>query len=730
MKKKKKEINYTKEELETIKTKNKGINTITGIIVGMFICITIYLIYNLLKLANIETLIRYIIIFLLSVLCIVVLSKYLKLRRQPKRNKYLLFILLLLILGFGEFTLSSIIDRGINTIDKINKDKITYTSSLIAMKDGKFTTKKSITKAKIGIISDSNDTEGYVLAQTIIKNNKVKDEQLIEYDDYISMLTDLYNGEVDQAFVSGSYVDKFSTIEKFQNIKNDVTELDKYSKLMKKVTDKNTKISSKKVTEPFTLLLLGVDSETEDISKTSGLGDSIMLITFNPNTLNATIFSIPRDTFVPISCYRNAKSKITHAASGGDSCMINTVENFTGIDIDYYAKLNFKGLTNLVDELGGIDVDVPYSFCESNSLRSLDYRDLIYVNKGWQHLNGEQALALSRNRKEVAQCGKEWNKGTRNDFVRGQNQQLVIKAIMSKAKTIKSINKVYDILDKISISMDTNLTREQILDFYNVFKKILLSSESLADSNDIISMQKTYLNGSGGLIHDNIMNMKLYEYVPSSQSLKAIVNAMKINLELMDEEYDNSFSFTIDEPYEPKVIGADLYGGVEKYPDPTNDDDDNDNKQTCDKGEEIGADGKSCVCKYGYSRNTSGVCVEKENENDNKEAEEKISVKSFIGSNTTQAKSWCTSNGIYYNFVEESVSDKNKDGIIVSQDVTSGAVDKGVTIKFTVGKYNSTSSGTSSNDNQNNGNDNDKINDTSGNNTDISDITGVPTQTE
>lgn len=714
-KKKKKEINYTKEELEIIKNKNKGINTITGVIVGMFICVTIYLIYNLLKLSNIETLIRYIIIFILGILCIVVLSKYLKLRKQPKRSKYFIFILLLLVFGTGEFLISSIIDRGINVIDNISKDRVTYTSSLIAMKDGNFTTKESIANAKIAIISDEDDTEGYVLAQTIIKNDKIDDNQLVEYDDYISMLKDLYDGEVDQAFVSGSYVDKFSTIESFENIKEDVVEVDKYSKIMKKVVDKNTETSSKKVTEPFTILLLGVDSETEDISKTSGLGDSIMLITFNPNTLNATIFSIPRDTYVPISCYRNAMSKITHAASGGDSCMINTIENFTGIDIDYYAKVNFKGLVNLVDSLGGIDVEVPYSFCESNSSRSLDYKDLIYVNEGWQHLNGEQALALSRNRKEVEQCGKEWNKGTRNDFVRGQNQQLVIKAIINKAKTIKSINKVYDILDQISISLDTNLTREQILDFYNIFKKIILSSNSLSDSNDVISMQRTYLNGSGGLIYDNIMNMKLYEYVPSSQSLKAIINAMKVNLELMDEEYDNSFSFTIDEPYEQKVIGADLYGGVTKYPDPTVDDNENDEK-TCDTGEEIGADGTSCVCKSGYSRNSSGTCVKKQTTTCDTNEELGADGTSCVckngyskdssgtcvedeSENTT--KNMCVLEGNYYYWYD---SDGNKNST-----------------KYVDSTCTKTQSNESNNTDTNGSNNNN-------NNTDISDITGIPTE--
>lgn len=609
MKKKKKEPIYTKEELKIIKEKNKGINLFTGIIVGMFICITAYLIINILKLTGIEDVIRYIIIFLLVVLSLVVLRKYLKLRKQPKISKYIIFIFILLIIGTGEFMISNIIDRGINTIDKINKNKITYTSALIAMKDGNYTSVEKIKDAKIGIITDENDIEGYVLAQKIISENKINEEQLVDYDDYITMLNDLYNKEVDAIFVSGSYVDKFSTVEKFNNIKQEVVVLDKYSKLMKKVVDKTTKSSSKKVTEPFTILLLGVDSETEDISKTSGLGDSIMMVTFNPNTLNATIFSIPRDTYVPISCYRNSLSKITHAASGGDSCMIKTIENFTGIDIDYYVKLNFKGLVKLVDSLGGIDVDVPYSFCESNSSRSLV--DLVYVNEGWQHLNGEEALALSRNRKTLPECPKKWNQGTRNDFVRGQNQQLVVKAVMNKARTIKSVNQVYDILDTISISLDTNLTREQMLDFYNVFKKILLNSSSLSDKNDIISMQKTYLNGSGGMIFDNIMGMDLYEFVPSTQSLNAIIKAMKVNLELEEEDYDTSFSFSIDDKYEQKVIGADLHGGVKSYP--SSGQINNEKEEvTCSVGEELGADQKTCVCKNGYVRNSSGICEKKE----------------------------------------------------------------------------------------------------------------------
>ena len=598
-----------KEEQVKKRKNHKFLNLFAGVIVGMFVCITAYLIYNLSKLSGIEDLIRYIVMVSLGIICIFVIFKYIRFKRNSKLIKYIIFILVLGILGTGEFFISSTISKSVSFIDKLNKNEVIYKSSLIALKNGKYNTLNTAIKGKIGIISDTDDIEGYVLAQKIIKKDNIKEDNLVEYDDYMSMLNDLYQDEVGSIFVSGNYVEQYSSMDKYAKIKEEVIQLDSYSKKMKKKADKNTEVSTKKVTEPFTMLLLGVDSPTEDISKASGLGDSIMLITFNPKTLTTTMFSIPRDTFVPISCYRNARSKITHAAAGGDSCMISTVENFTGIDVDYYAKINFKGLVKIVDALGGIEVDVPYSFCEQNSDRSFAPGNIQYVREGLQTLNGEQALALSRNRKEVDECGPEWNKGTRNDFVRGQNQQLVIKGIINKMKNIKSINKLYEVLDAISISLDTNLTREQILGFYNVFKKVLLNSDSLSDSNDIIKIQRTYLNGSGGLMYDNVAGMNLYEFVPSNQSLNAIVKAMKINLELAKEEYDTSFSFSIDEKYEPKVIGSDLYGGVASYP--SKPDDSNSNSK-CGTNEELGADEKTCVCKNGYTKNSSGICEKKD----------------------------------------------------------------------------------------------------------------------
>lgn len=118
-----------------------------------------------------------------------------------------------------------------------------------------------------------------------------------------------------------------------------------------------------------------------------------------------------------------------------------------------------------------------------------------------------------------------------------------------------------------------------------------------------------YLNGSGGSYYDGIMNMDLYEFLPSTQSLNAIKDGMKVNLGKKEEKANKKFSFSADEEYTPKVIGKDLTGGVEK---PTSQGSTTTATKTCGTNEELGADKVTCVCKWGYSKNSSGACVKEE----------------------------------------------------------------------------------------------------------------------
>jgi LCP family protein required for cell wall assembly len=605
---------YTKEEKIENRRRNKVIGIITSIFVGMFLCITGYFIWNILKLKGIEDILRYIGIGILVIICILVVRHNFSLRSQPKKYRFIVFILVLIAFGVGEYFASSFISKAISTLDNMNKNTTLYTTKLITLKDSG-TTKKNIKKKKIGIISDEDSIEGYILAQNIIKEQKLDANNIYDYDEEQVMLKALYDGEIDACFVVGNYVQMYKNNISFEHIEDETKVLFKYSKEMETKESKTKKKKKTSVTEPFTILVMGVDSNDDEIGDDFSLGDTLILITFNPKTLNATIFSIPRDTFVQITCAGNRYSKITHANPYGSECVKETVENFTGIHIDYYAKMNFKGVISLVDALGGIDVYVPYGICENNQYRS--FSEVIFVDAGQQHLTGVQALALARNRKAYDWCGPDYTQGERNDFVRGQNQQLVIKGIINAAKNIRTVDQFYQVLDAVGKTLETDLTREQMLEFYNIFKDVLLSTDSLTDMNDVISMQRTYLTGSDGHLHDYLVGSPVYEFLPSMNSLNAITKAMKVNLGLEEEEYETSFSFSMDEPYEPKIIGKDVYGGIKNYPQPEA----KPETKTCTAPLELGADGQTCICpkSKGYKEDSSGKCVKADDDDDDEE---------------------------------------------------------------------------------------------------------------
>ena len=502
---------------------------------------SIFAIYEIFLLSSIENLIRYIVIGVLILIDIVVIIKF-KSKKRPK-GTYLTFLLFFSIICIG---IGLVISYFYGQIDNLNKDKITYTSDLIVMSSNKITKIGDLKNTKIGILNDKKSPEGYIIPKEIIKENNLEDEnQIVEYEDYTSMLVDMYSNEVGAIFVPDSYVSMFSGITGYENIATDVRVITSKDKLMKKAATSKieTASSGKDVTEPFTILLMGIDSTDDVLSKNAiANGDTLILITFNPKTLNATMLSIPRDSYVPIACWSGRpENKITHAAAYGNDCMINTIENYFDVNIDYYAKINFKGLVKLVNAVGGVEVDVPKELCTDDSNRG----GQVCIKEGHQTLMGEEALVFARNRKQLAN-------GT---FGREAHQQEIIKALIDKIKNIKDVTKFIEILNTVSDNLDTNLTTKQILSFYNVAKDIIKKSLS-SDEAELINIQQLFLDGDGQMIYDERARMILWDYVPNKSSRNDIVNAMKINLEQKDHENITEFDFSINKPYEKKTIGA------------------------------------------------------------------------------------------------------------------------------------------------------------------------------
>lgn len=532
------------------KENSGGFSKFVIILVIITLLSSFFAIYEIFLLSGIETLIRYIVIGVLILIDLIILFKSRGIRKKKKKkSKRVLFIIFDIIYMLICLAVGIVIFYVYGRISGLNKTFVTYTSDLVVMSKSDANKVSDIKDMTIGILDDKTSPEGYIIPQEIIKKNKLNDDNEIkDYDDYTSMLVDLYSGDLDAMFVTNHYVSMFSGISGYENVGTETKIITSKSKKMLKANNSaiETASSGKSITEPFTILLMGIDSTDEVLSENAiANGDTLILITFNPKTLNATMFSIPRDSYVPISCWSGKpENKITHAAAYGDDCMINTIKDYFDIDIDYYAKINFKGLVKLVDAVGGVDVNVGQRLCTDDSSRG----GQVCINPGEQTLNGEQALVYARNRKQLAN----------GDFGRAEHQQEIIMALVNKIKTIKDVSTFMDILNTVSNSMDTNLTTKQILSFYNVAKDILKRS-TVTDNSNVINVQRLYLQGTGQMIYDERAKMVLWDYVPNQSSRKDIINAMKVNLGKKEHSVIKKFSFSINDPYEIEVIGEGPY---------------------------------------------------------------------------------------------------------------------------------------------------------------------------
>lgn len=201
-----------------------------------------------------------------------------------------------------------------------------------------------------------------------------------------------------------------------------------------------------------TVLIMGIDENEkrkeryDDPVRT----DALILASLNKDDKSVKLLSIPRDSYVHIPAL-GYEDKINHAhAFGGTYGTIETVENLLDIPVDYYVKLNFHAFVDIIDAIGGVEVDVPYEFKESNSD---DKRDSIHLFPGQQILNGEEALAFARTRKKD------------NDVERGKRQLEIIDAVINKATSVTSLFKYDDIIDAVGNNMSTNMTFTEMKSF-------------------------------------------------------------------------------------------------------------------------------------------------------------------------------------------------------------------------------------------------------------------------
>lgn len=508
----------------------------------VFLFSYIYLFRSLLLLNNIETKIRIIVLCVLVILLIIYTFIDLLLLLTKKNKTVVITSFFIVLISAVSIIGSLAINKAYSLLSSLSKERILYTTNLISLNNTEFLNNANY---KVGIINNETDVEGNILAYELIDKNDLK-VTVEKYDTYFEMLEKLYDGSLNGIFITNNYEVMYEGYDAYQNIGSEVKVDYEYSKEME---NQDTIQNSASVKDPFTVLIMGVDSKNDGLKANASFnGDTLMLISFNPHTLSSTVFSIPRDTYVPIACLKNNdSSKINSSAAYGTKCVIDTVQNLTDIKIDYYVKINFKGVVDLVNALGGIDVTVPngIDFCEQNSNRSHKAKDLQCIKSGYQHMDGEKALAFARHRKTLPA----------GDFQRVQHQQLVVEAIANSAKGLKNINDFYSVLDAISRNIDTNMTTNEMMNLYNVGKQVVFGG----NNGSMINIQKTYLTGYDLTMYVNNLRSNVYTFQYYEQSLEEIKDALKITLEQKDPTLTKTFNFSVNEPFEVPVVGKKYY---------------------------------------------------------------------------------------------------------------------------------------------------------------------------
>lgn len=271
----------------------------------------------------------------------------------------------------------------------------------------------------------------------------------------------------------------------------------------------NVNASSKNILkETFSIYISGVDTYNKIATKTRS--DVNIVLTVNPVTKKIVMTHIPRDYYVTLAGINN-KDKLTHASLYGIDTAMKTVENLLDTKIDYYVRLNFTSLVKIVDLLGGLDVNSKYSF--ETGIYDDKMTKTYKFKQDLNHLDGDMALAFVRERHSFAN----------GDITRGENQMIVLTALINKAISPKILTNYTKLLDSLDDAMITNMTKKEITDY--IKKEI-----SKPSSYDITSVS---LNGTSAMEYTySYKANKLYVMVPNEEDIsnyKTIVGALYIN---------------------------------------------------------------------------------------------------------------------------------------------------------------------------------------------------------
>lgn len=355
-------------------------------------------------------------------------------------RKAKIFTLIMLVLSIMTSSLALVgVRQFISLANQLNatSNYSSYSISVAVLADSEIGNVSQLSSVTAPTGTDSENIQKLL---DDIKATQSKDLSVEESSSYLAAYKSLLAGD-SKAIVLNSVFENLIEQEYPDHAK-------KIKKIYTKELTKTVEAPKVSQNKAFNLYISGIDTYGP-ISSVSR-SDVNIIMTVNQETKKILLTTTPRDAYVPIADGgNNQNDKLTHAGIYGVDASIHTLENLYGIDLNYYARLNFTSFLKLIDLLGGVDV---YNDQEFTSLHGK-----YHFPVGNVHLDSEQALGFVRERYSLAN----------GDGDRGRNQQKVISAIIQKLTSTEALKNFDGIMQSLQDSVQTNMPAETMVSLVN-----------------------------------------------------------------------------------------------------------------------------------------------------------------------------------------------------------------------------------------------------------------------
>lgn len=426
----------TNDNVKKSKKSNIDKRKLASLIISVItIIVSLALVITLLKIGVLPF--KYMIAVILGLLAINSVCCFVLLKNQKKKKVRnvinIIQVIFTLILGVVMVYAIKAYSALDNMTDDINTKKQNY--SVLVLKDSEYNEIKDIDGKVVEYYTNSLDTSDIAI-------NKLKEEvdvTSVGNEDMLAIGNDLLDEEVDAILIEDSQ--KLLLEEEIEGFADKVKVIHTFSiDIEVETIAKDASVT----TDTFIVYISGIDTYGK-ISSVSR-SDVNMIAVVNPKTYQVLLVNIPRDYYVQLHGTTGKRDKLTHAGMYGVEKSVQTIEDLLDIDINYYVKVNFTSVETIVDALGGIDVYSEYDFTS--------YKGNYKFKKGYNHMNGDQALCFARERKAFAS----------GDRMRGKNQQAVIDGMIKQASKPTVITKVDTLLKTLSDKFQTNMETSKMME--------------------------------------------------------------------------------------------------------------------------------------------------------------------------------------------------------------------------------------------------------------------------